>query len=38
MTVRFPGSIGAAGARAVLRLSGGYLGGTFGASLRVTLP
>jgi hypothetical protein len=38
MTVRFPGSIGAKGARAVLRLSGQYLGGTFGASQRVQLP
>jgi hypothetical protein len=38
MTVRFPGSVGAAGDRVVLRLSGQYLGGTFGASLRVQLP
>jgi hypothetical protein len=38
MTVRFPGSGGAAGDRVVLRLLGSYLGGTFGASLRVQLP
>jgi len=34
--VRFPDL--AAGQRVVLRLSGAYLGGTFGASFRLTLP
>jgi hypothetical protein len=35
-TVTFPDLPG--GARAVVRISGRYLGGTFGASFRVTLP
>ena len=38
LTLRFPGTVGEAGQSAVLRLSGSYLGGTFGASLRLTLP
>jgi hypothetical protein len=36
--LRFPKSVGQAGERAMLRLSGRYRGGTFGASLRVTIP
>ena len=36
--LRFPGSIGAAGQQALLRLGGRHQGGTFGASLRVRLP
>jgi uncharacterized protein len=37
-TVAFPSSAGAAGTAAVERYTGTYTGGTFGASLRVTLP
>lgn len=35
---RFPASAGAAGTRAVLRLSGDYAVGTYASTLRVTLP
>jgi len=35
---RFPASVGAAGTRAVLRLSGDYAVGTLSSTLRVTLP
>ena len=38
LLVRFPSSVGQAGERVVLRLSGRYRGGTFGGSLRITLP
>jgi predicted extracellular nuclease len=37
-TVVFPSSAGAPGTAAVERYTGTYTGGTFGASLRVTLP
>ncbi len=36
--VRFPASAGAAGSASVLRISGTYDSGTFGGSLRVTIP
>ncbi|MES2463675.1 MAG: hypothetical protein V4671_24150, partial [Armatimonadota bacterium] len=38
MRVRFPASVGAAGSAVVLRLSGQYLGGTYGGSFRVKVP
>ena len=38
ITVNFPASAGASGAASVERYSGSYTGGTFGASVRVTLP
>ena len=37
-TVNFPVSAGASGTASVERLTGTYTGGTFGGSLRVTLP
>jgi hypothetical protein len=36
--LRFPTTVGAAGQTALLRLSGKYLGGTFGSSFRMRLP
>ena len=37
-TVSVPGSVGASGAAGSLILSGTYSGGTFTASVRITLP
>jgi uncharacterized repeat protein (TIGR01451 family) len=37
-TAVFPGSVGAAGAASSLALSGTYSAGTFGSTLRITLP
>jgi hypothetical protein len=37
-TFRFPASVGARGTRTLLRVNGTWAGGTFGGSLRVTLP
>jgi hypothetical protein len=37
-TVTFPGSVGAPGAGSSLTLSGTYTGGTFGSTVRITLP
>ncbi len=38
VTVSFPASAGAPGAGTVERIAGSYAGGTFGSSLRTTLP
>jgi hypothetical protein len=38
VTVRFPPSVGAPGARAIQSLAGVYNGGTLGGSARITLP
>jgi hypothetical protein len=37
-TVRFPGTVGGAGAAAVLTVGGSYTGGSFNTATRVTLP
>jgi len=37
-TVTFPGTVGAAGSRGVLSVSGSYTGGTFSSGARVVLP
>jgi hypothetical protein len=38
VVLRYPASVGMPGTASVLRITGEYTGGTFGGSLRVTLP